>query len=69
VVTGNVSARRRWEGGGGAGPHREFVREEHRGGRVDEGVVPGGPRVVRVTCVCVVQDDGRRVRGGHESLD
>ena len=58
------------EGGrrGGAGPHREFVREEHRGGRVVEGVVPGGPRVVRVACVGVVQDDGHRVHGGHESL-
>ena len=53
---------------GGPGRHHEFVREEHRDGRVVEGVVPGGPRVVRVACVGVVQDDGHRVHGGHESL-
>ena len=41
---------------GGPGRHHEFVREEHRDGRVVEGVVPGGPRVVRVACVDVVQE-------------
>ena len=69
MVAGNESARED-EGGrrGGAGPHRELVREEHRGGRVVEGAVPGGPRGVRVAGVGGVQDDGHRVRGGHEGF-
>ena len=46
---------------GGTGPHREVVREEHRGGRVVEGAVPGGPRGGRVAGVGGVQDDGHRV--------
>ena len=53
---------------GGAGPHREVVHAEHQDGRVVKGAVPGGLRGGRVAGVGGVQDDGHRVRGGHEGF-
>ena len=48
VVAESESAREEREREGGAGPHHEVVREEHRDGRVVEGAVPGGPLSVVV---------------------